>query len=500
MFELAPSGRGVFVGRISAAFVAALALAACSSGSSAPPRPAAPSISIAAAAASQPEGATFTFNLTRTGDLSGASTVAYAVSGAANGADFSGGALPSGTVNFAANAASASISISTVNDSTFEPDESFTVTLSSPSNATLATATANATIANNDAAPPPAISIAITAPSKAEGSSFAFTVTRAGDLSGSSSVSYAVSGAANAADFFNGVSPSGTVAFAANAGSATIVISTSNDVTVEPDENFIVALSNPTNATLGTKTATATIVNNDGGAPNPVKIVVLGASSAAGKNIWKLFPGTTAADEPAYAAQYGWVSTYGQALDAQDPANTVINLALSGYSTTRALADTPADASYLNSLAFALANHADADAFIINFPAIRGEEGETVAKVVKNLTSMRDQALTAGVRQVWITTGQPTENATDCFVISTSGTCHATLTIHQTRMDLTTRVIASFPGRYVDFYRPLSRSNSFNQTAEPTLLNSVDLLHPNVQGHAALKNAAIAAQIYEGLK
>ncbi|MEK7265795.1 MAG: hypothetical protein AAB227_06820, partial [Pseudomonadota bacterium] len=344
------------------------------------------------------------------------------------------------------------------------------------------------------------IALSISAPSKAEGSSFGFTVTRSGDLSKASSASYAVTGAANATDFTGGALPSGTVSFAVNASTATIVISTTNDTTVEPDETFTLTLSNPSNATLGAKTANATIVNNDAAPASPVKIVVLGASSAAGKNIWKLFPGTTVADEPAYALQYGWVSTYGQALDVIDPANTVVNLALAGYSTTRALSDTPADGSYANSLAFTIVNHSDADAVIISFPAIRGEEGETVAKVIANFTNMKNQLLTAGVRQVWIATSQPTENATDCFVISVSGTCHATLTVHQTRMDLTTQVIASFPGRYVDFYRPLSLSNSFNTTADPALLNSVDLIHPNVQGHAALKNAAIAAQIYEGLQ
>ena len=497
------SKRTAIAVRRGAAALIALALSACGGGSTTPPPPpppAAPSISIAAASTSQPEGATFTFTLTRSGSLTNSSSVAYAVGGGANAADFAGGVLPSGSVSFASGAASASFSVSTVNDTTVEPDETFTVTLSNPSNATIATGSASSSIANNDAAAAPVIAVSITSPSKAEGSSFAFTVTRSGDLSKASSANYAVTGVANAADFSGGVRPSGTVSFAINAGSATITVVTANDTTVEPDEGFTLTLSSPSNATLGTKTANATIVNNDSTAPTPVKIVVLGASSAAGKNIWKLFPGTTVADEPAYAALYGWVSTYGQALDAIDPANNVINLALSGYSTTRALADTPADPSYQNSLAFAIANHSDADAVIISFPAIRGEEGETVASVIANFTSMKNQLLTAGVRQVWIATSQPTENATDCFVIAVSGTCHATLTIHQTRMDLTTQVIASFPGRNIDFYRPLSRSNSFNTTADPALLNSVDLIHPNVQGHAALKNATIAAQIYEGLQ
>lgn len=346
----------------------------------------------------------------------------------------------------------------------------------------------------------PSISISISSSSKVEGSTFTFNLTRTGDLSSSSSVNYAVTGGATASDFVGAALPSGSVSFAANASAATITITTIDDAFSEATETFTVTLSAPTNATITTATASATITDNDSTAAKPMKIVVLGASTAAGKNIWKLFSGTTAADEPTYANRYGWVATYGVYLDTINASNNVVNLALSGYSTTRALSDGPADASYQHSLAFAIAQHSNADAFIFNFPAIRGEEGETVADVISNLTQMRNQAIGAGVRQVWITTGQPTENATDCFVISTSGACHATLTIHQTRMDLTNQVMAAFPGRYVDFYRPLSVNGSLNQIAAPALLNAVDLIHPNVEGHAALKNAVISAQIYEALQ
>lgn len=98
------------------------------------------SISIAAVAANKPEGHTeqtpFTFNVTRSGNTSGAATVDYAVTGSgahpADAADF-GGTLPSGTVSFAPGEASKVVTILVTGDSVLEEDEGFTITLSNPS-------------------------------------------------------------------------------------------------------------------------------------------------------------------------------------------------------------------------------------------------------------------------------------------------------------------------------------------------------------------------------
>jgi Ca2+-binding RTX toxin-like protein len=116
-----------------------------------------PTLAIAATSASKAEGNTgttaFTFTVTRTGNTTGTSSVNYAVTGSAvngaNAADF-GGALPSGTVNFAANETSKVVTINVTGDTTVEPDEGFTVTLSAPVGATIATATATGTIRNDD--------------------------------------------------------------------------------------------------------------------------------------------------------------------------------------------------------------------------------------------------------------------------------------------------------------------------------------------------------------
>ena len=114
-------------------------------------------LTIAATDADKDEGdsgtTAFTFTVDRTGDTSGATDVNYNVSGAdVDGTDFDGGALPSGTVSFTAGqTTSETITVDVVGDATAEPDETFTVTLSNPTNgATITTASADGIIRNDD--------------------------------------------------------------------------------------------------------------------------------------------------------------------------------------------------------------------------------------------------------------------------------------------------------------------------------------------------------------
>ncbi|WP_200988936.1 Calx-beta domain-containing protein [Anabaenopsis elenkinii] len=118
-------------------------------------------LAIAPTNALQPEGneglTPFTFTVIRTGDTNVTSTVNWAVTGTgenpANAADFAGGVFPSGTVTFAAGETSQVITVNVQGDTEVEPDETFTVTLSNPSNATITTATATGTILDDDTPP-----------------------------------------------------------------------------------------------------------------------------------------------------------------------------------------------------------------------------------------------------------------------------------------------------------------------------------------------------------
>lgn len=93
--------------------------------------------------------------MTRSGYLSQASSANWAVAGSgtntAAASDFVGGVLPAGTVSFAAGETSKTITVLVAGDSTVEPDEGFTVSLSNPSAGTaIGTATATGTILDDD--------------------------------------------------------------------------------------------------------------------------------------------------------------------------------------------------------------------------------------------------------------------------------------------------------------------------------------------------------------
>ncbi|BAG03998.1 unknown protein [Microcystis aeruginosa NIES-843] len=99
----------------------------------------------------------FTFTVTRSVNTTGTNNVNWAVtvtgsgSNPANATDFAGGLLPSGVVSFAAGETSKVITVNVQGDTTVEPNETFRVTLSNPTNgATITTATAIGTIQNDD--------------------------------------------------------------------------------------------------------------------------------------------------------------------------------------------------------------------------------------------------------------------------------------------------------------------------------------------------------------
>jgi Calx-beta domain/RTX calcium-binding nonapeptide repeat (4 copies) len=114
-----------------------------------------PKPAVSVAGASQTEGNSGTQPLSFTVTLAKASplkvSVAYAsADGAASaGSDYT---ATSGTLVFAPGETTKTIAVPVVGDTAVEPDETFTLTLSSPANATLGTATATGTITNDDVA------------------------------------------------------------------------------------------------------------------------------------------------------------------------------------------------------------------------------------------------------------------------------------------------------------------------------------------------------------
>ncbi|MEG4109920.1 FG-GAP-like repeat-containing protein, partial [Microcoleus sp. S13_C5] len=125
------------------------------------------SYAIAAGTPSIPEGNSgtkpLTFTATRSGNTGGASSVNYDITGTAtnvsdynNIAGTSEATTPTGTINFAADETSKTITLDVLGDTLAEPDETIAVTLSSPTSPgvtpTITTATATTTITNDDTA------------------------------------------------------------------------------------------------------------------------------------------------------------------------------------------------------------------------------------------------------------------------------------------------------------------------------------------------------------
>ncbi|MCW2498228.1 Calx-beta domain-containing protein, partial [Jatrophihabitans sp.] len=222
-----------------------------------------PSISVAAATA--PEGNSGTTNLLLPVTLSAASqlpvTVAYATSDgtATAGSDYT---AASGTLTFPAGVTTENVSVPVTGDAVYERDETFTLTLTAPTGATLGTATAVGTISNDDAAPVVTVGNATATQSAAAGSTATFPVTVSGATSLPLSVNYATSdGTALAGTDYTATS--GTLTLPAGTTSGSITVPVLAKATYSANEVFNLAVTAPVDATIATPSATATITNSN---------------------------------------------------------------------------------------------------------------------------------------------------------------------------------------------------------------------------------------------
>ena len=195
-------------------------------------------------------------------------TVDYATSddSAEGGTDYT---AASGTLSFAPGDVSKTFSVSVTDDSVAEGSETFNVTLSNPSGATIIDNTATATITDDEQTP----TLTIADARETEGVSLSFTVSITPASDEVVTVGYATADRTATADTnhadgadYTAPAANATLSIPAGQTSATITISTGDtNLVFEPDETFTVTLSSPSaNAVLGTaKTATGTIENDD---------------------------------------------------------------------------------------------------------------------------------------------------------------------------------------------------------------------------------------------
>ena len=205
----------------------------------------------------------FDFTVTRAGNTTGTSSVQFATSAgtATAGTDY---VSKSGTVNFAANQLTATVTVVVNGDTTVEPNETFFVNLSGCVNCTIADNLGQGTIQNDDAIPLPSVSINDVSQNEGNSSTtnFDFTVTRAGNTTGTSSVHFTTAdGTASSLSDYS--SNSGTLNFAAGETTKTINVDINGDTAVEPDETFNVNLSNCTLCNIADAKGVGTIENDD---------------------------------------------------------------------------------------------------------------------------------------------------------------------------------------------------------------------------------------------
>ena len=222
---------------------------------------------------------TASFPVTLSTAASSTVTVNYATANgtATAGSDYM---AASGTLTFAAGTTTRTIAVTVNGDATGESNETFLVSLSAASGATIADAQGTGTIVNDDSVP----TLSINDISVTEGNSgtkaATFTVTLSASSASPVSVTYATAnGSATAGSDY--ATTGGSVTFPAGSTTETLSVTVNGDTTVELDETFTVNLTSPSGATLADAQGVATITNDD---------VVVGAQPVT----WTTLTGVTA--------------------------------------------------------------------------------------------------------------------------------------------------------------------------------------------------------------
>lgn len=191
-------------------------------------------------------------------------TVDYAVTGGTatgSGTDFT---LSSGTLTFSPGVTTQNISAAIVDDLITESNETIVVTISNPSNATIGTNAAHTyTINDNEATPTVAFDLSTSTANEATTPAL-LAVSLSNTTASTVTVDYTVTGGTATGSGTDFTLSSGTLTFNPGDSTKNISVTIVEDLLDENDENLVVTLSNPSNATLGAQTNHSyTIIDND---------------------------------------------------------------------------------------------------------------------------------------------------------------------------------------------------------------------------------------------
>ncbi len=214
-----------------------------------------------------PTTGTYTVSLDVTNTSGGPITVNYTVTGTAGVGDF---VALSGSVDILDTQESATITLTPIDDTDVELDETVVVTLDTGTGYTVGAApnnSATVTITSDDVAPLPVATIAATDDTATEAGpttgTYTISLDAANTTGGSITVNYTVGGTAGVGDF---VALSGSVDILDTEQTATITLTPIDDTDVELDETVVVTLDTGTGYTVGAapnNSATVTITSDD---------------------------------------------------------------------------------------------------------------------------------------------------------------------------------------------------------------------------------------------
>ncbi len=163
------------------------------------------------------------------------------------------------TLTFAPSVTTQTFTVLVNGDIQAEGDETLTVTLSNPTNATIADGTGVGTILNDDGA---TVWDAVASEGYVSPGVMKFLVSRAATATGPGTVDYVTTGgtATEPSDY---LPASGTLTFANGERRKFIEVTINGDKVEEPNETFTLTLFNPVGFTLARSVATGTILNDD---------------------------------------------------------------------------------------------------------------------------------------------------------------------------------------------------------------------------------------------
>jgi hypothetical protein len=209
------------------------------------------------------DGGNAVITVTRTGGSAGEARVNYATSNgsATAGQDYTSA---SGTLIFANGITTQTFNVAITNDAVDEPDETVNLTLTNAAGTGSLGTPAAAVLTINDNEPTPGLAIDNTAVNEGNSgtATATFTVTLSGPSSQTVTVNYATAdGTATAGSDY--VAASGTVTFLPLETTKTIPVTVNGDIVFEPNETFVVNLTNAVNATITESQGGAQITNDD---------------------------------------------------------------------------------------------------------------------------------------------------------------------------------------------------------------------------------------------